>query len=550
MTRADPSGEPSMEDILASIRKIIAEDPPGSKSAPEPRPQFSPTAAPSQAFRTLPGHSEAPAQVSSPAPEPYLRSGSQPTPFQSMTSFQSAGGPEPRQTSADPFATALAPIATQPARGPSVDDQLSELLGEVPISEPMAAPVSLARPVPRSISASPGFIAKMTAQTAAQNDRAIEHDRALEPHHEAPHHEAALVNSAEDAAALASATPVLHPDPALKAQPESALAERAGFTVSRAGYIPEAAVANNQPNPFDFHLGPSPFAGKLYAAEPVLPSSTVPTIDPVLKASPADLGSIVPSRHFDFPDTEEAHKPSLRVPRPVPGFEPRLEAHPAAAHAESAIEAAVATPVEAVESQQIAAPAVAVNAAIADAEAPTAVAIAEPVAVATSVPMSQLMTLETLLPPSAIALSEAAAPVETPLSVAEEVANPVAADQSPAAHQGALAAEYLAEIEAMTPEVEAEVAADSRDIGQDSAMYHGVQSDAASTPFTSAFAHQQVAPYSAPNAPERSMEDTVAELLRPMLKNWLAENMPKIVERALRREIEESFALEHKPAAE
>ncbi|MEQ1718470.1 MAG: DUF2497 domain-containing protein, partial [Hyphomicrobium sp.] len=48
----------------------------------------------------------------------------------------------------------------------------------------------------------------------------------------------------------------------------------------------------------------------------------------------------------------------------------------------------------------------------------------------------------------------------------------------------------------------------------------------------------------------RTMEDTVAELLRPMLKNWLAENMPKIVERALRKELDDSNRSEHKTAAE
>lgn len=38
---------------------------------------------------------------------------------------------------------------------------------------------------------------------------------------------------------------------------------------------------------------------------------------------------------------------------------------------------------------------------------------------------------------------------------------------------------------------------------------------------------------------DRQMEDAVADLLRPLLKTWLAENMPKIVERALRREMSE-----------
>ena len=31
----------------------------------------------------------------------------------------------------------------------------------------------------------------------------------------------------------------------------------------------------------------------------------------------------------------------------------------------------------------------------------------------------------------------------------------------------------------------------------------------------------------------------MADLLRPLLRTWLAENMPKIVERALRREMTE-----------
>lgn len=41
------------------------------------------------------------------------------------------------------------------------------------------------------------------------------------------------------------------------------------------------------------------------------------------------------------------------------------------------------------------------------------------------------------------------------------------------------------------------------------------------------------------NPLDRPMEDAMADLLRPLLKTWLAENMPKIVERALRREMTE-----------
>jgi cell pole-organizing protein PopZ len=36
----------------------------------------------------------------------------------------------------------------------------------------------------------------------------------------------------------------------------------------------------------------------------------------------------------------------------------------------------------------------------------------------------------------------------------------------------------------------------------------------------------------------RSLEDLVRDMLRPMLKNWLDDNLPTIVERLVRAEIE------------
>ena len=43
------------------------------------------------------------------------------------------------------------------------------------------------------------------------------------------------------------------------------------------------------------------------------------------------------------------------------------------------------------------------------------------------------------------------------------------------------------------------------------------------------------------DTPERTLEDTVAELLRPMLRQWLSDNMPRIVEKALRIEVAQSL---------
>lgn len=51
-------------------------------------------------------------------------------------------------------------------------------------------------------------------------------------------------------------------------------------------------------------------------------------------------------------------------------------------------------------------------------------------------------------------------------------------------------------------------------------------------------AAQSNAPASVPVT--RTLEDTVAELLRPMLRDWLDSNMPRIVEKALRVELSAS----------
>jgi cell pole-organizing protein PopZ len=76
-------------------------------------------------------------------------------------------------------------------------------------------------------------------------------------------------------------------------------------------------------------------------------------------------------------------------------------------------------------------------------------------------------------------------------------------------------------------------------------QYRGAPQTAASTTQHSARAQDESgSPSNLPamaseSALDRPMEDAMADLLRPLLKTWLAENMPKIVERALRREMSE-----------
>lgn len=45
----------------------------------------------------------------------------------------------------------------------------------------------------------------------------------------------------------------------------------------------------------------------------------------------------------------------------------------------------------------------------------------------------------------------------------------------------------------------------------------------------------------------RTLEDAVADMLRPMLQQWVAENMPRIIERALRTEVAQTVQPRNKP---
>ena len=132
-----------MEDILASIRKIIAEDPPGSRPDPGPRQQTAMPAANRPELRDAePGFQRA-------APEPYLRQSPRQEPF---PSYPAASVPE--------FSAAPAnqPELPSPSRASIIDDQLSGLLA----GETDAAPAT--KPVGSTTGPAPDFIAKMTAR--------------------------------------------------------------------------------------------------------------------------------------------------------------------------------------------------------------------------------------------------------------------------------------------------------------------------------------------------------------------------------------------------
>ena len=57
-----------------------------------------------------------------------------------------------------------------------------------------------------------------------------------------------------------------------------------------------------------------------------------------------------------------------------------------------------------------------------------------------------------------------------------------------------------------------------------------------------------IAPSAAPAAGVQTLEDTVARLLRPMLRQWLDDNMPRIVEKAFKEELAAQVPAPHHPA--
>ncbi len=50
-----------------------------------------------------------------------------------------------------------------------------------------------------------------------------------------------------------------------------------------------------------------------------------------------------------------------------------------------------------------------------------------------------------------------------------------------------------------------------------------------------------------PHQSVRTLEDAVADMLKPLLQQWLADNMPRIIEKALRVEAASAVKKGHKP---
>lgn len=494
MSRPEAAAETNMEDILASIRKIIAEEPHAAKAPQEARDG-----------RGIGGLDDAMSRGAAPGA---------PLPAQSPSGASLAGAL--RGASTAPSAADPGPAAVPEPKAPL--DGLDDLLDDVP-----ALPL---RPTAGAAHAgTPSQPAALTTREAPVAQRSFEE--------------------------------------LLRERPSPKPAE------------PSGARAPQHPSPFD--LSPLAIAGR--AAAP-----------PAGAAKPsADLGAIVPSRAFD----EAARGPAPEVPAAGDPFRwpgPKLTGAPdflrkTASAPEKTIEeksvppgamAAPATPpaepaptsryevIAAMPPRTEAAhvagadkaspvpfgvkpPEMAFGGSAADtapAAGPGLEAAAEPAEpAATPAPAPQSVIADPAAKPDLDQDGSLAG--ESPDSTLEAVA--IESTAAAASALGALAAGLAASSKSFLPPGEAAPRGAADPVAPADAAPAAVEmpspapavSATPQQPAPSTADVQPVAPSSAPTRETRTLEDTVAEMLRPMLRQWLDDNMPRMVEKALRVEVAE-----------
>ena len=564
MTRPVAAGEPSMEEILASIRKIIAEEP-GSEPAPLPRTADRPALPPigmAAMPRTEAAAAAAVARPDHPLPAPPVAS---PPPPPAMGRLADAlGGRRADPTVAggqdddlsDLFDDAE-PVARSPA-GLKLRDASASRTGGLPLPgggrrelselgaspgpregiagrvEPtLAAPAGAGRervgePVPVDLGAlvpkRPEPAAHETSETGTASAAPLFGRRIADPRPataeapppprgSAPQVIAAMppgpasVPVAADKGAVASGASAAAAAPSGVA---AASAAPAGPPAARAPVAPsrrEASAAAPQRSPQSATNAP-PTAATHGAATVQTPA------DPETSAAAASALDLLAAELKASSEREAAE-----APKPAPGATP-----------------APAAPAPAPAQPIAAAPAAA---------KPTPPAVTAPGPAATSAPQA---TAPAPTPPGA---TPAAAPAKPTAASAPTAPAPAAQPGAPApaaakpAAPPAPAPAPNATAPAATAPAAGQAGPAAQSASATTAPAPGVPASASATePPGTAAAPPAVA---APLGDVRTLEDTVVELLRPMLRKWLDDNMPRIVEKALRVEIARSTATTVKP---
>lgn len=458
MSASARASEPSMEEILASIRRIIADE-----VAPEPAPV--PPAPVASRPTSASARSIPPREM--PTRETAVReSSARPLPVRE-TPLRDVSAREPAPLSSRP-----APVAREPlngtAHGPAPSSR-NGFAAPTPLRprEPVMPVASTAtRPVPPAFSAArpptespysyaapaPGFRSAAAAPSYVPAGRAP----AADPF--APHPRGA------SGLASARALPVEEPLPAAEAV---------------AAPIPESRPAASDP-----------VAHRPAALKPVVSRAAADNLDAPLASVLLDLALVEQAVQAELAAFEA---PKARIAEPVmdapaASDAPAAEAPPAAETAEMQLQAI---------KQDVSEPAVSEPAKVEAVEARSADAV----------------TPETVTPEAAEAAPAKPAPSLPRAFVPSFRTEPRLPESRPGAVNRPAATAEPATAEAPRER-----------------LVSGPTNNAVTSAFSSL--HRSVMPSA------RSVDDLVTEALRPMLKSWLDENLPSLVERLVRAEIE------------
>ncbi|MFA5957825.1 DUF2497 domain-containing protein [Hyphomicrobium sp.] len=478
MSRLESNAEPSMEEILASIRKIIAEDSsglrspstsprPGAPYTPAPRtaaPQPSPAPGPQRGFMSREAFlkSSQPAEPE-PTPEAYEPVSSPAT--SRLRQREDLQPKEPARPSAKEQASPLKSEPVSPRQSSSDQDTVS--VESMTLETMEIVPIEEALPVVKESAPS---ILKVESETAAK--QTVKSDT-ISIDAQLTELLSEDLNALRQGRGRASLDATAAKADELKVQPSET--PRSDATAAR----PEAESSD----PFAFDLGPSPFAPKPEPQQPIQVSSAASS-----KPSPAPSQLFEPSSAFDAPRITDrpsyaasfTEAGSAEKSAPANGSPYKSPPVPEAARVMPSV--SVAPPQPVFESE-------------APAPKPRQT-FAVPSVSATLGPSRKLEPLSNAFQP---------APPPPPSALESFV---------PAAEIAPEPARKSEPARTLEPPV-------ARDRSDETVLHSTLPVTTSDQTF------------------DRPMEDAMADLLRPLLKTWLAENMPKIVERALRREMSE-----------
>lgn len=542
MTRPVAAGEPSMEDILASIRKIIAEEPaatPASGSASAP---FSVATSPVPPGPQASSATSAPPRASDTAPrggEDQHKAGGSALFGRLSEALRGGSDSAPPQSAAAPRGGVA-----------GLDDDLADMLAEPAPRSPASLPLrdaaamrGSALPLPSGRRESPFGGPLVSAPPAPPASR-------IEPSFGAIPAPASRDSSARpaDLGAFVPARPdaarsdAAQSDATRKADPAGA--PPFGRRINESGASHDAPPPSPAPSAPPQVIAAMPAAAAVPASPPAAPASAAPATAAAERAASATAAREVKAAEVALagPAAEvDAAGPTVIAAMPAAPPAAKLAAPESDPDTTAAAQSALSMLAKGLKASAIASDAVKASA------APAAAAEAAPVPAAQRVAEASVSnaavdatgTSSAPVPRDASAMRVQSAVAATPAPI-EPPAEEIAAAGSVEAESPAVAAEAtVAAALPQTPAIEPEKSGATAAVGRDEPAAVASPSPAPSPQVTQ--------PSAAGVGDVRTLEDTVAELLRPMLRQWLDDNMPRIVEKALRVEIAGRPAAPTKP---